>query len=106
MKIYDYNGKSNISGARSRRRRRALKLSQSELAARLQLQNAMLDQKAVSRVEKGERFVADFELLAFSRALNLSLEALLGLEEGLASPSDCDTMSSGRPDSHGTGLAE
>lgn len=51
MKIYDYNGKSNISGERIRRRRLELGLSQSELAARLQLQNVMLDQKAVSRAE-------------------------------------------------------
>lgn len=92
MKIYDYNGKSNISGERIRRRRLELGLSQSELAARLQLQNVMLDQKAVSRAEQGERFVADFELLTFSRALNQSVEALLGLEEGLASGSDCGTM--------------
>lgn len=77
MKIYDYNGKSNISGGQIRRQRLALGLSQSELAARLQLQNVMLDQKAVSRVEQGERFVADFELLAFARALNLTVAALL-----------------------------
>ena len=81
MKIYDYNGKSNISWQGIRRQRLALGLSQSELAARLQLQNVMLDQKAVSRVEQGERFVADFELLAFARALNLPVSALLG-EEG------------------------
>lgn len=102
MKIYDYNGKSNISGERIRRQRLELKLSQSELAARLQLQNVMLDQKAVSRVEQGERFVADFELLAFSRALHLSVEALLGLEGGLASDPNCGTMVVGkarRPDS-------
>mgnify|MGYP000411801128 FL=1 len=78
MKIYDYQGRSNICGEQIRRFRRERKLSQGELAARLQLQEVQLDQKAVSRVEKGERFVADFELVAFSRALRVPLEELLG----------------------------
>ena len=79
MKIYDYQGRSNICGEQIRRFRRERKLSQGELAARLQLQEVQLDQKAVSRVEKGERFVSDFELVAFSRALRVPLEELLGL---------------------------
>lgn len=79
MKIYDYQGRSNICGEQIRRFRRERKLSQGELAARLQLQEVQLDQKAVSRVEKGERFVSDFELVAFSRALWVPLEELLGL---------------------------
>lgn len=79
MKIYDYQGRSNICGEQIRRFRRERKLSQGELAARLQLQEVQLDQKAVSRVEKGERFVLDFELVAFSRALRVPLEELLGL---------------------------
>ena len=79
MKIYDYQGRSNICGEQIRRFRRERKLSQGELAARLQLQEVQLDQKAVSRVEKGERFVSDFELVAFSRALRVQLEELLGL---------------------------
>lgn len=79
MKIYDYQGRSNICGEQIRRFRRERKLSQGELAAKLQLQEVQLDQKAVSRVEMGERFVADFELVAFSRALRVSLEALLGI---------------------------
>lgn len=79
MKIYDYQGRSNICGEQIRRFRRERKLSQGELAAKLQLQEVQLDQKAVSRVEKGERFVADFELVAFSRALRVSLEELLGM---------------------------
>lgn len=51
MKIYDYQGRSNICGEQIRRFRRERKLSQGELAARLQLQEVQLDQKAVSRVE-------------------------------------------------------
>ena len=79
MKIYDYQGRSNICGKQICRFHRERKLSQGELAAKLQLQEVQLDQKAVSRVEMGERFVADFELVAFSRALRVSLEALLGI---------------------------
>ena len=91
MKIYDYQGRRNICGKQIRRFRRERKLSQGELAAKLQLQEVQLDQKAVSRVEKGERFVADFELVAFSRALRVSLEALLGIS-GFSEKGACDTI--------------
>ena len=57
MKIYDYQGRSNICGKQIRRFRRERKLSQGELAAKLQLQEVQLDQKAVSRVEKGEELL-------------------------------------------------
>lgn len=91
MKIYDYKGRSNICGEKIRRFRRERKLSQGELAARLQLQEVQLDQKAVSRVEMGERFVADFELVAFSRALRVPLEELLGLS-GFSEKNTGDTI--------------
>ena len=35
MKIYDYNGKKNISGDRIREARQKMRLSQTDLAARL-----------------------------------------------------------------------
>ena len=79
MKIYDFNGKKNICGERVHEARRRLKLSQAELAARLQVAGVNIERDSVSRLEIGTRFVADYELLALSQALSVTPEYLLGL---------------------------
>ena len=79
MKIYNYNGSANIVGKRIREARIAKNISQEELAIKLQLKNIIVGQKVISRIEKGERFVADFELLGFSEVLNVDLYWLFGI---------------------------
>ena len=81
MKIYDFNGNKNICGARVKAARKKLKLSQENLAAKLQTQGVVIERDSVSRIEIGTRFVADYELLALCRALNVSLEYLLSADE-------------------------
>lgn len=81
MKIYKPNGRCNISGTRIKAVREQLKLSQEQLAAKIQLEGLSITQKAISRIETGERVVADYELPYFSHALNLSIYSLLNLEE-------------------------
>ena len=49
MKIYGLNGKNNIAGHQIKRARQQLGWSQSDLAAKLQLENVIVEQKAVSR---------------------------------------------------------
>ncbi|MCI8473494.1 MAG: helix-turn-helix transcriptional regulator [Clostridiales bacterium] len=44
---------------------------------KLQLENVILEQKAISRIERGERLISDYELLAFSKVLKVSLSWLL-----------------------------
>ena len=81
MKLYKHtNGKCNISGSKIRRLREAAGLSQEQLAARLQLAGLNLNQKAVSRIETGERVVP--ELLYFSKILCVPVQELLGKENG------------------------
>ena len=55
-------------------------LSQEQLAVRLQLDGLELTQKAISRMETGERVVADYELVYLARALEVGVLELLGLE--------------------------
>lgn len=77
MKIYQYEGKSNVCGRNIRWYRKKKKISQKELAARLQAYyNIQLEQKSISRIEVGERFIADYELLGISKALGVDLECL------------------------------
>ena len=41
-----------------------------------------LTQKAISRIETGDRAVLDYELKYFSAVLDVSVAELLGIEEG------------------------
>ncbi len=70
------DGRNNICGVNIARLRKELQISQRELADRLQLIGLDLDKNAVQRIESGQRFLTDIELLYFSRVLNTSLDAL------------------------------
>lgn len=77
MKIYSYHGRNNLSGERIREARVIERISQSDLAAKLQVEGVILERDSISRIENGSRFVADYELKAFAKALNVNIEWLL-----------------------------
>lgn len=79
MKIYDYNGKKNISGDRIREARQKKRLSQADLAARMQVAGVFIERNSISRIEVGTRFVPDYELPIFSEVLEVPVNWLLGL---------------------------
>ena len=81
MRIYRPAKRCNISGIRIKKARKREKLSQSMLAARLQVRGLQLEQMAISRAETGLRIIADFELPIFADALNVSVNWLLGLAD-------------------------
>lgn len=80
VKIYDFNGKKNISGERIREARIKLHLSQKTLAVRLKLEGVELERDSVSRIEIGTRFVTDYEIKMVAKVLNVSALWLLGIE--------------------------
>lgn len=80
MKIYDYNGKKNICGDRVHEARCRARLTQSDLAAKLQVEGINIERDSVSRIEIGTRFVADYELKVLARLLKVSVAWLLGDE--------------------------
>ena len=80
MKIYDYNGKKNICGDRVHEARCKLRLTQSDLAAQLQIAGIIIERDSISRIEIGTRFVADYELRELSKILKVSVNWLLGME--------------------------
>jgi len=81
MKIYDFNGKKNVCGKRVKEARKKLNLSQEVLAARLQIGGVIIERDSISRIEKGTRFVADYEVLILSEILKVRPLYLLGLED-------------------------
>lgn len=80
MKIYDYHGKKNICGARIKQARQERHISQAQLAAKMQIAGITIERDSVSRIEIGTRFVADYELMALSQILDVSVEWLLGTD--------------------------
>ena len=76
MKIYDYNGRKNLCGERVREARARRKITQADLAARLQVAGITVERDSISRIEIGTRFVTDYELVVLSEILGVSLEWL------------------------------
>ncbi len=81
MKIYDYNGKKNICGEKIRQARAKKRLTQDNLAAKMQIEGIIIERDSISRIELGTRFVPDYEIPVFARVLNVSIEWLLTPDE-------------------------
>ena len=79
MKIYGFDDQCNICGRNIRRIRTEKKITQTDLAARLQIQGVQMNQNSICRIERGKRVVADYELLFIAAALNVPVARLLTL---------------------------
>ena len=81
MKIYAFEGKKNICGERIREARQKKRLSQTDLAAQMQVNGVMIERDSISRTEIGTRFVPDYELPLYAKILGVSVPWLLGMED-------------------------
>lgn len=77
MKQIQYYGNKNIISKRLKELRLKNKLSQNELAAKLQLMNLNIDQQIISRIEHNQRIVTDYELVCISKVLNADVNYFL-----------------------------
>ena len=80
MKIYDYGGQKNISGDRIHQIRTTKRISQDDLAARMQVHGVLIGREAISKIETGDRFVTDYELMVFAEVLEETMDWLIGKE--------------------------
>lgn len=71
------DGLNNVCGKNIARLRLEIKISQRELADRMQLVGIDIDKNAIQRIECGKRFVTDIEIIAFSKIFNVSFDELL-----------------------------
>lgn len=76
-------GKNNISGSKiyQLRKLQTPKMSQRILADKMQLLGIDLDKNAIQRIESGQRFVTDIELLHFAKVFRVSCDELLDGED-------------------------
>lgn len=80
MKIYDYHGKKNLCGDKIRQARLQKRLSQYDLAAKLQTEGVTMEQDSISRIEIGTRFVADYEVMVLAKVLDVTVAWLLEVQ--------------------------
>ncbi len=64
------SGKNNVCGENIAKFRTELNLSQRKLADRLQVIGLDVDKNAIQRMESGQRFITDIELIYLAKALN------------------------------------
>ncbi|MBE6737447.1 MAG: helix-turn-helix transcriptional regulator [Ruminococcaceae bacterium] len=81
FKIKAADGTNNLSGKKITQIRKSKKLSQRKLAEKMQLLGFDVDHYFIRRVENGERFVTDIDLVIFSRALEVPISDLLSAED-------------------------
>ena len=68
--------KKNIVGSRIRKARKQSRITQMELAARLQVLGIRIDRPAISKVETGNRPVTDIEIDAIAKVLKVPVSWL------------------------------
>ncbi len=71
------NGRNNLCGIVIARLRKEKGISQRKLADNLQLIGLDIDKNAVQRIESGQRFVTDIELMYLAKEFNLTYDELL-----------------------------
>lgn len=71
------DGRNNICGIKIAKLRKGLRISQRQLADNLQLIGLDIDKNAVQRIESGQRFVTDIELISLAKVFNTTIEELL-----------------------------
>lgn len=83
MKIYDYNVRKNLCGDRAREARARNRITQADLAVRLQVAEVIMERDSVSRIEIGTRFVTDYKLSVLSDVLGVCVKTVYNeLERG------------------------
>ena len=75
------DGLNNVCGRNIAKLRTELKLSQRELADRMQLVGIDIDKNAIQRIECGKRFVTDIEIVSFSRIFSVEYKDILEPQE-------------------------
>ena len=81
MKKIVFNSNKNIISKSLFEYRQSCGLSQGELAAKMQTMNVNIDQQMISKIEKNQRQVTDYELACICKCLSITPNDLLNFSE-------------------------
>lgn len=70
------SGKNNICGENIAKYRKDIGISQRKLADNLQLIGLDIDKNAIQRIESGQRFITDIEIVYFCKVFDKTFEQL------------------------------
>lgn len=71
------DGRNNIAGLKVAELRKGLRISQRELSDRLNVIGLNIDKNAVQRMESGQRFITDIEIISLAKIFGIKVEELL-----------------------------
>lgn len=83
FKIKAKDGTNNLTGKKIAEIRKSKKISQRKLAVKMQLIGFDVDHYFIRRVENGERFVTDIDLVIFARTLEVDIAQLISVDSDL-----------------------
>ena len=70
---YSFVRRKNIIGSRVRKARKESRVTQMELAARLQVLGITIDRSGIAKLESGRRPASDIEVAAIAKVLKVSI---------------------------------
>ena len=77
MKKIQFDNQKNIIARQLKASRLRAGMSQEQLAAKMQLMGVNIDQQMISKIERNDRIVTDYELACFSIVLKTDISLLL-----------------------------
>lgn len=81
MRIIIDSKNKNMIGPQVKKARVKNSLTQEQLSVRLETMAIYIDRASISKLEQQKRIVTDYELIALSKILKVSVSWLLGIEE-------------------------
>ncbi|WP_350344637.1 helix-turn-helix transcriptional regulator [Proteinivorax tanatarense] len=79
MKIIRESNSMNLAGPKIKKARLQNGLTQEQLSAKLETIAVYIDRASISKIEQQKRIVTDYELMAFSKILKVSVHWLLNV---------------------------
>lgn len=86
FKLKAENGFNNITGQRLTLIRHQRNISQRQLAKMMQVAGYDVDHHFIRRIENGERFVTDIELVALAKVLEVDIKELIDESKTIVNP--------------------
>jgi transcriptional regulator with XRE-family HTH domain len=79
-KVLDTNYK-NIIGPQIKRIRSVNNITQQELSARLETLGIYLDRSSISKIERQNRIVTDYEIIALAEVLKIDIDLIFATDD-------------------------